>query len=95
VIHPPAAPVEKCYTPQRSVFLVTAPPLYAHSRIAKYMATPTEAAWDALRNAYAYIRSTINLCISAPMHATTSEYSFFTDADHAGNREQVNKTRSH
>ena len=67
---------------------------YAHSRIAKYMATPTEAAWDALRIAYAYIRSTVNLCISAPMHAPTSEYSFYTDADHAGNREPVNKTRS-
>ena len=66
--------------------------MYAHSRIAKYMATPTEAAWGALRTAYAYIHSTVNLCISAPMHTATSEYSFYTDADHAGNWETVNKT---
>lgn len=67
---------------------------YAHSRISQHMANPTEASMKAARHAMMYLKGTTNLKLQAPMYKAQPNYTFYTDSDHAGNREPQNHCRS-
>ena len=81
---------------------------YAYSRIAQHCASPTLSALDSVYKAFAYLRDTKNLCLSAEIYEgdidsmdlqriqgeATNQFSFMVDADHAGNAEIQNKRKS-
>ena len=67
---------------------------YAHSRISQHMAKPTYGAWEALKHAMSYIKGSPGLGLSAPLWTEENKFLFYTDADHAGNREPQNHCRS-
>ena len=81
---------------------------YAYSRIAQHCATPTESALNTVYKAFAYLRDTKNLCLSAEVYDgdinaydlanlqgdTENIFRFLVDADHAGNQETQNKRKS-
>jgi hypothetical protein len=48
---------------------------YAHSRASQHMANPTISAWNALVRMTRYLKGTITLCISAPLHGENLEVS--------------------
>jgi len=80
---------------------------YAYSRIAQHSAKPTESALKAVHDVFRYLQNTshLSICINsrqedrdtASIHNRTSptdEWIFYSDTDHAGNREKQNKRRS-
>jgi len=58
------------------------------------MAVPTEATLLGVRQLARYVKGNKTLCISAPRQASPNIFLFYTDADHAGNRELQNHCRS-
>ena len=67
---------------------------YSHSRISQHMAKPTHGSWEALKHVIRYLKGSPNLALSAPYSTGKNNFTFFTDADHAGNREPQNACRS-
>ena len=65
---------------------------YAHSRISQHMATPTISAMEAIETLIRYLITTAKRTISTPLTppSVSNEWNFFTDSDHAGNKEEVN-----
>ena len=65
---------------------------YAHSRIAQHMANPTISALEAIETLIRYLITTAKRSISTPLTPPTvkNEWNFYTDSDHAGNKEEVN-----
>jgi hypothetical protein len=66
---------------------------YAQSRISQYAATPCVGAYNALIHLLDYYATTATLCIRQSRSAT-SDWSFFSDSDMAGNPELACKRRS-
>jgi hypothetical protein len=66
---------------------------YAQSRLAQYAATPCVGAYNALIHLLDYYTATATLCIRQSRSAT-SDWSFYSDSDMAGNPELVCKRRS-
>ena len=79
----------------------------AFSRIAQHSAMPTQSALGLVLRVFAYLRGCKELCISINQDApdrniqdimtsqdTPNEWRFYSDSDHAGNREVQNKRRS-
>ena len=68
------------------------------------MAKPTEAAWDAVRHVYAYLKGAKNFALRAPLYteknlalredSTPTTWEFFCDSDFGGNHEVQNKRRN-
>ena len=65
---------------------------YAHSRISQHMANPTVSALEAIETLIRYLITTAKRSISTPLTPPTvkNEWNFYTDSDHAGNKEEVN-----
>jgi hypothetical protein len=66
---------------------------YAQSRISQYAATPCVGAYNALIHLLDYYATTATLCIRQSRSAT-SDWSFYSDSDMAGNPELACKRRS-
>ena len=80
---------------------------YAYSRIAQHSAQPTQSALEAVLRTFAYLGGCKDLCIAISRDEedhniedimvkpeATPEWRFYSDSDHAGNREVQNKRRS-
>ena len=67
---------------------------YAHSRISQHLSSPTKGAYDAAIYATRYVKGTMNLGLESMKDNSPNEFVFFTDSDHAGNREPQNHCRS-
>ena len=80
---------------------------YAFSRVAQHSATPSQSALKTVHNVFKYLQNTsdLSICInsgledqdimSAPKHTLPAdEWVFYSDTDHAGNKEKQNKRRS-
>ena len=46
--------------------------MHMNSRLAQYLSTPTESAWETVVHLCDYLRGTTNLCIAAPMYQQDS-----------------------
>ena len=68
---------------------------YAHSRISQHLANPNQGALSAIKQVIRYITGTLDLGITTKAPLTKSNvFTFYTDSDHAGNREPQNNCRS-
>ena len=83
---------------------------YAYSRIAQHSAKPTESALKAVLKCIRYLWHSRHMCLSVTHHpedidtslaissilaqTPDQDFQFYTDSDHAGNAEPVNKRKS-
>ena len=68
---------------------------YAHSRISQHLANPNQGALSAIKQVIRYITGTLDLGITTKaLLAKSNVFTFYTDPDHAGNREPQNNCRS-
>ena len=67
---------------------------YTHSRLSQHMAKPNQGVLAGLKQAARYVKGHTTLGLAAPKSTPSNQFLFFTDSDHAGNREAQNHCKS-